>query len=57
MYEFFSVFQLFNSNTYNKVAFFPTIVISAMFHEYVLWAPMRFVLPILLVMFGVFGGM
>ena len=48
--------QLFNSKLYNKLAFFPTIIISAVFHEYVLWAPMRFVLPILLLMFGVFGG-
>ena len=48
--------QLFNSTLYNKLAFFPTILISAVFHEYVLWAPMRFVLPILIVMFGFFGG-
>lgn len=46
---------LFNSTIYNKIAFFPTIIISAVFHEYVLWAPMRFVIPVLLVMFGVFG--
>ena len=48
--------QLFDHKVYNKIAFFPTIVISAMYHEYVLWAPMRFVVPILLTQFGVFGG-
>ena len=34
-----------------------TILISAVFHEYVLWAPVRFVLSLLLFMFGIFGGM
>ena len=34
----------------------PTILLSGIYHEYVLWAPMRFVMPVLLVQFGVFGG-
>lgn len=50
-------FQFFNHKLYNKIAFFPTIIISAVYHEYVIWAPMRFVLPVLLAQFGVFGGM
>lgn len=48
--------QLFNSRLYNKVAVVPTILISGVYHEYVLWAPMRYVMPVLLVQFGVFGG-
>ena len=41
------VLQLFNSKFYNRIASFPTIIISALFHEYVLWAPFRFIDPIL----------
>ena len=48
--------QLFQSKTYNRIASIPTILISAVFHEYVLWAPVRFVLPVLLCMFSSFGG-
>ena len=50
------ILQLFQSNTYNRIASIPTILISAVFHEYVLWAPVRFVLPVLLLMFSSFGG-
>ena len=48
--------QLFRRRWYNRIASLPTIIISAVFHEYVLWAPVRFVLPLLLIMFGLFGG-
>eukprot|EP00731_Ephydatia_muelleri_P007998 Em0004g336a len=47
--------DLFNSKFYNRIASFPTIIISALFHEYVLWAPFRFIDPILLVQHGTFG--
>ena len=50
------VCQLFHSKMYNKVAVFPTILISGLYHEYVLWAPMRFVMPVLVFQFSVFGG-
>lgn len=50
------IYQLFNSKIYNKVAVIPTILISGVYHEYVLWAPVRFVMPVLLVQFGTFGG-
>lgn len=48
--------QLFNSRWYDRIASLPPILISAVFHEYVLWAPARFVLPLLLIMFGLFGS-
>lgn len=48
--------QLFNSRWYDRIASLPPILISAVFHEYVLWAPARFVLPVLLIMFGLFGS-
>ena len=48
--------QCFRSKWYNRIASLPTILISAVFHEYVLWAPVRFVLPLLLFMFGFFGS-
>lgn len=49
-------FQVFNSKFYNKIAVFPTILLSGIYHEYVLWAPMRYVMPVLLLQFGMFGG-
>lgn len=50
------LFQFFKSPTYNKLASLPTFAISAIIHEYLLWGPFRFVLPVLLVQFGSFGG-
>jgi len=51
-----SFLQLFRSKAYNRVATFPAILISAVIHEYVLWAPVRFVVPVLLLEFSTFGG-
>ena len=48
--------QLFKSKAYNRIASLPTIMISALFHEYVLWAPLRSVMPVLLIQYGAFGG-
>ena len=50
-----SIPQLINKKWYNKIAFLPTILISALFHEYVLWAPLRSIMPLLLLLFGTFG--
>eukprot|EP00731_Ephydatia_muelleri_P008072 Em0004g410a len=54
-YIYHDLRDLFNSKFYNRIASFPTIIISALFHEYVLWAPFRFIAPILLVQYGTFG--
>ena len=37
------------------MAFVPCILMSAIYHEYVLWAPLRFVLPVLLFQYSTFG--
>ena len=37
------------------MAFVPCILMSAIYHEYVLWAPLRFVLPVLLLQYSTFG--
>ena len=51
-----SLLQLFRSKAYNRVATIPAMLISALIHEYVLWAPVRFVLPVLLLEYCTFGG-
>ena len=56
LFESFVSLQLFHRSWYDRIASLPTILISAAFHEYVLWAPVRFVLPLLLTMFGIFGS-
>eukprot|EP00731_Ephydatia_muelleri_P007988 Em0004g326a len=55
VYIYHDLRDLFNSKFYNRIASFPTIIISALFHEYVLWSPFRFIAPILLVQYGTFG--
>lgn len=50
------ILQLFRSRVYSKIASLNAILISAVYHEYVLWAPLRFVLPVLLLFYSTFGG-
>ncbi|XP_064401141.1 sterol O-acyltransferase 2-like [Halichondria panicea] len=45
----------FKNPVFNKMAFVPCILMSAIYHEYVLWAPLRFVLPVLLLQYSTFG--
>eukprot|EP00731_Ephydatia_muelleri_P008001 Em0004g339a len=52
VYIYHDLRDLFNSKFYNRIASFLTIIISALFHEYVLWAPFCFIAPILLVQYG-----
>ncbi len=47
--------QKFKNPVFNKMAFVPCILMSAIYHEYVLWAPLRFVLPVLLLQYSTFG--
>lgn len=49
-------FKFFQNKLFNKIAFLPALVMSAVYHEYVLWAPLRFVMPVLLTQFCTFGG-
>ena len=48
--------QLFKNPFFNKIAFLPAIIMSAIYHEYVLWAPLRFVMPVLLFQYCTFGS-
>lgn len=48
--------QLFKNKLFNKMAFLPALIMSAVYHEYVLWAPLRFVMPVLLTQYCTFGG-
>ncbi len=47
--------QVIKNPLFSKIAFVPAIVMSAIYHEYVLWAPLRFVLPVLLLQYTTFG--
>lgn len=47
--------NLFKSRLFSKIAFLPAIIMSAVYHEYVLWAPLRFVMPVLVFQYCTFG--